>query len=224
MKYKAIIFDMDGTIIDSEPIWQQSIQELLARRGIQLNKKEQQAFQAKVAGLSLEQTCQLLKEITNLNEDLLQIIKEKYKISMELFNQKKIKFMHGFIPFYKRVQAYKLKTALATNAEQVILRKIDNALNLQQLFGKHMYSLSDVHNCAKPDPALYIHASKQLNINTNDCIAIEDSSHGIRAAKQAGIFCIGFNSSKNRALLREADYIVNSYDEIHLETLLHPPK
>ncbi len=222
MKYQAIIFDMDGTIIDSEPIWQHAIQELLARRGIQLNKKQQQAFQLKTAGLSLFQTCQLLKETAQLSDDLSQIIQEKYAISMSLLKQKKIKFMHGFVSFYKKIQAYKLKTALATNAEQVMLHNINDILNLRQFFGKHMYSVSDVNNCGKPDPALYIHASKQLDVDSDDCIAIEDSAHGICAAQQAGIFCIGFNSAENRALLHEADYIVNTYDEIDLETLLYP--
>ncbi len=222
MKYKAIIFDMDGTIIDSEPIWQRAVKELLARRGIQLSKTQEQAFQLKTAGLSLFQTCQLLKETAQLSDDLSQIIQEKYAICMHLFKQKKIKFMHGFVSFYKKVQTYKLKTALATNAEQVMLHNINDTLNLQQFFGKHMYSVSDVNNCGKPDPALYIHASKQLNVNSNDCIAIEDSAHGICAAKQAGIFCIGFNSAENRALLHEADYIVDAYDEIDLETLLYP--
>jgi len=222
MKYKAIIFDMDGTIIDSEPIWQHAVQELLARRGIQLSKKQQQEFQLKTAGLSLFQTCQLLKKTAQLNDDLSQIIEEKYAISLYLFKQKKIKLIHGFVSFYKKIQSYKLKIALATNAEQVMLHNISNALNLQQFFGKHMYSVSDVNNCAKPDPALYIHASKQLNVDSKDCIAIEDSAHGICAAKKAGIFCIGFNSAENRALLHEADYIVDTYDEINLEKLLYP--
>ncbi len=195
---------------------------MLARRGIRLSRTQQQTFQLKTAGLSLFQTCQLLKETAKLNDDLSQIIQEKYAICIYLFKQKKIKFMHVFVSFYKKVQTYKLKTALATNAEQVMLHNINDTLNLQKFFGKHMYSVSDVNNCGKPDPALYIHASRQLNVDSNDCIAIEDSAHGICAAKQAGIFCIGFNSAENRALLHEADYIVDTYDEIDLETLLYP--
>ncbi len=220
MKYKAIIFDMDGTIIDSEPIWQHAIQELLARRGIQLSQEQQQVLQSKTTGLSLFQTCQLLKETMKLNDDLSQLIQEKQTISMRLLKQK-IRFIHGFISFHKKTTTYKLKTALATNAQQAILHNVNSALNLQQFFGKHMYSISDVNNCAKPDPALYIHTTTKLNVSPTVSIAIEDSSHGIRAAKQAGLFCIGFNSAKNKALLYEADYIVDSYDEINLEILLY---
>ncbi len=154
MKYKAIIFDMDGTIIDSEPIWQHVIQELLARRGIQLSQEQQQVLQSKTTGLSLFQTCQLLKETMQLNDNLPQLIQEKQEISMRLLKQK-VRFIDGFISFHKKVATYKLKTALATNAQQAMLRNVNNALNLQQFFGKHMYSISDVNNCAKPDPALY---------------------------------------------------------------------
>ena len=74
-----------------------------------------------------------------------------------------------------------------------------------------MYSVSDVNNCAKPDPALYIHTTTKLNVSPTVSIAIEDSAHGIRAAKQAGLFCIGLNSGKNKALLYEADYIVECH-------------
>ena len=123
MKYKAIIFDMDGTIIDSEPIWQHAIQELLARRGIQLSQKQQQVLESKTTGLSLFQTCQLLKETVPLNDDLSQLIQEKQAISMRLLKQK-VRFIHGFISFHKKVATYKLKTALATNAEQVTLNNI----------------------------------------------------------------------------------------------------
>lgn len=220
MKYKAIIFDMDGTIIDTEPLWQASIYELLTRRGIQLKQQQLDTFRLKTIGLSLTQTCQLVNEIMKLDEDLDELIEEQQAINSQLL-QKKLKLMSGFESFYKKVASHKLKAALATNTQQSVLHAIDNKLNLQQFFGKHLYSITDVNNCAKPDPALYIYTIKKLNITPTTAIAIEDSAHGIQAAKQAGLFCIGFNSAKNKALLKKADYIVDTYDEIDLEMLLY---
>lgn len=220
MKYKAIIFDMDGTIIDTESIWQDGIHELLTRYDVQLNQHQLEALRAKTTGLSLTQTCKLLKETLQLDESLDELMEEKQAINAQLL-QKKLNFMHGFAEFHKKIADYKLKTALATNSHHAALHTINSKLNLKQFFGNHIYSVSDVNDCAKPDPALYIYTMQKLKVTPATSIAIEDSAHGIRAAKQAGLFCIGFNSAKNKTLLREADYIVDTYDEIDLETLLN---
>jgi beta-phosphoglucomutase-like phosphatase (HAD superfamily) len=67
---------------------------------------------------------------------------------------------------------------------------------------------------------LYLHAAKQIDIAAELCVAIEDSAHGIRAAKGAGMFCIGINTSKNLDNLKEADFIIDTYHDIDLPRLL----
>ena len=72
----------------------------------------------------------------------------------------------------------------------------------------------------KPNPAIYLYAAQQLGIDPEDCIAIEDSRHGIRAAKNAGMFCIGINSSKNLENIQEADHKIDAYHELDLVKVL----
>lgn len=97
---------------------------------------------------------------------------------------------------------------------------MNKALNLENLFGKHMYTISHVANQPKPNPAIYLYAADQLGHQPHECIAIEDSPTGIQSAKDAGMYCIGINSSRRPELLRAAHAIINHYDEIDLDTLL----
>lgn len=91
-------------------------------------------------------------------------------------------------------------------------------LKIERFFDKHIYNVSRVNNI--PDPILYLYTAKQLNINPAQCIAIEDSAHGIKAAKSAGMYCIGINTAGNYEQLKESDIIVDSYSDINLKDIL----
>ena len=80
--------------------------------------------------------------------------------------------------------------------------------------------MDHVNRAYKPKPDVYLHAAKMLETDPCDCIAIEDSPSGIKAAKAAGMFCIGINTGKNRDNLKEADLIVECYSEIDIENLI----
>ena len=133
---------------------------------------------------------------------------------------KNIEFLDGFLPFFTEVKGHKLKTGIATNATSKTVLVIAEALSLEKLFGKHIYTISDVKHISKPDPTLYLHAAEKLSAAPNRCIAIEDSPCGIAAAKNAGMFCIGLNSAGIKEKLAMADMIVDTYSEINLPHLL----
>ncbi len=77
-----------------------------------------------------------------------------------------------------------------------------------------------VNRVCKPSPDIFLHAAKKINVEPEHCIVIEDSVHGIKAAKAAGMYCIAINTGKDRHLLGQADEIVDCYTEINLEKLL----
>ena len=95
----------------------------------------------------------------------------------------------------------------------------DKILNLRKFFGEHIYNVSHVNFANKPDPALYLLAAQKLCVEPCECIAIEDSTHGI-TTKGAGMYCIGINTAHNRAALQQADIIVDHYSQIDLQNLL----
>jgi HAD superfamily hydrolase (TIGR01509 family) len=215
MNYKAIIFDMDGTIVDTDSIWDQATKRLIESKGVQLTPALTQELHHKIKGLSTHLSCQVIKDMTCIEDPVENLIREKGRIAHELYKQG-IKFIPGFEEFHKKVLLKNLKTGVATNADDLTLKTTDEVLQLRRFFGEHLYNISCVGMVCKPDPALYIHAALKLEVDPRDCIAIEDSPHGIRAAKRAGMKCIGINTGKDRSVLHEADLIVEGYDEIDL--------
>lgn len=220
MIYKAIIFDLDGTIIDTETIWDQASRKLISKRGITLEKSVEEELFKQIHGLALHKSCLLIKNAANLSESLEELIREKSELAHELYKSN-VRFIQGFQQFHKQVVTHNLKSGIATNASAETAELTDKILNLRQFFGEHIYNVSHVNFANKPDPALYLHAAQKLCVDPINCIAIEDSSHGITAAKSAGMYCIGINTAHNRQALQKADIIVDHYNEINLHNLLY---
>lgn len=217
MKYKAIIFDMDGTIVESESFWIESTKKVLERRDITLSDQDLAFIQSHFLGLGLDASCTFLKEHFKLSDSVESLITEKKAYAHKLYVQQ-VRFIDGFVSFHKQAVRLNKKTALATNANRQTVDLTDQKLNLRKFFGTHLYCVTEVGK-SKPDPAIYLYAAHKLHIDPRACIAIEDSAHGIQAAKNAGMFCIGINTAQNTDRLKDADMIVNKYNQIELHTI-----
>lgn len=221
MQFRAIIFDMDGTIIDSEEIWRIATHELLQARGHIITTDVAEELEKNLKGLATHLSCQYLKTSFALPDELSLLIEETGSRANARYHEG-IKFIQGFEEFhYNATEHHQLKTALATNAADSTLAITIEKMLLERFFGEHIYNISDVNNKAKPDPAMYLHAAEQLGLMPEECLVIEDSAHGIQAAQSAGMFCIGINSAGNREPLKNSDMIIEGYHDIHLPTLLN---
>jgi HAD superfamily hydrolase (TIGR01509 family) len=218
MKFQAIIFDMDGTIITSENIWEQSSRTIL-KKHTNLSDEECESLLPMLKGGSLFTTCSYIHKTFNTQASVEQLMQEKKEYAFRQFHDQ-IKLIEGFDRFHAKLTQENLKSAIATNASLSELNKILEYIPLHTFFDKHMYTVDHVFKRAKPRPDVYLHAANQLNISPEFCIAIEDSTHGVTAAKAAGMYCIGINTGKNRSAISHADEIIEHYDEINLEKLL----
>lgn len=210
---------MDGTIIDTAHIWDHATKTFLAKRGIIVTPEIELELGRKFSGLATSECCKIIKERFKLEDSLATMIEEKSAHADELF-EKGVKFIEGFTQFHDKAINLNLKVGLATNASDQTVAITNKALNLERFFGSHIYNITHVNNLFKPNPALYLHAAKQLGIDPAQCIAIEDSFHGIRAALDAGMLCIGINTGKKPERIAESNFIIDRYDQIKLEELL----
>ena len=210
---RAIIFDMDGTIVDTNTIWDMATQKLLIGKGVNYTPELHISIREMLAGGAggLRHGCALLKQMFDLSETPEQLAQEKKAHAHALYADG-VTFIAGFPEFHAKIAH--LPNSIATNADDATLMITKKALNLEKYFGQHIYGIAQVNHVGKPDPAIYLHAARQLGQNPAECVALEDSATGIKSAKAAGMYCIGINSHGHRASLKDADIIVDTYAEI----------
>jgi len=219
MNIQAIIFDLDGTIIDSGWAWKRAMHDMITARGIQMEQEEFDQLDNKLCGVGLGNACTIIKTTLNLSESVHDLVEEKKGRACKLY-QTGLTFIKGFETFHKKVSACGLKTGIATSSDDSTLGHARRQLNLEHFFGKHIYGISCVNFQYKPDPAIYLHAAQQLGVAPEHCVAIEDSPKGVSSAKNAGMFCLGINTVGAPETIAHADKVINSYDQIDLERLV----
>lgn len=215
---KTVIFDMDGVIVDTEPVHKYAYDQHFKELNIEVSEEMYATF----TGNSTRNVFQKLKAHFNLHHDVEELILRKRHLFNEAFDTKPdLELIDGVFDLIKRLHDNKIQLILASSASNSTINRVFNRFNLNQYF-THKVSGEDFPK-SKPDPAIFLHAASLSEAPIQNCIVIEDSTNGVKAAKAAGIYCIGYDSLNSKHQdLSEADLLITDFKEfdfrlIHLD-------
>ena len=210
---KAFIFDMDGVIIDSEPLHASVKLAVLAEIGIRLSTSELAPY---VGRTSHDFYQDIAKRFPDAHVDEAALTKRKHQLYLELLESDgALKAIDGIPELLAKIKAAGYKIGLATSSGREVIEIILNRLHIAKYFDVTT-SGREVPK-SKPDPAIYRITAEALGVKPEDCTVIENATAGITAAKGAGMYCIAYkNPHSGHQDLSQADKVITSYSEIHL--------
>ncbi|MFA5248202.1 MAG: HAD family phosphatase [Patescibacteria group bacterium] len=210
-KIKALIFDMDGVIVDSEPIHRKAEIQTCIKFGMKVPQKEWENFRGKRLEDIFSYVCKKYGTGKESIEKMIQFKIDLY-LSCALSDMNLVPGVYEFLLDLKRNTNYSL--AITTSGRKIQQDKILNKFNLKHFF-EIMVTAEDVEH-GKPHPEPYLITVKKLKEDSENCLVIEDSDNGILSAKRAGCIACGITTTFNEKTLKlaGADVIIENFIEL----------
>jgi beta-phosphoglucomutase len=210
MRFSAVVFDMDGVLLDSEPLHHGVLSALLAQDGMRMDKPAYEQF----IGLTTQAMFETLIERYGLSMSAADY-GGRYTAMLLGVLQQPLEPSPGVVPLIARLHELGLKLAVASSAERLWIDTTLKSLGLAGEFST-IVSANDVEH-GKPDPSIYRLAAERLGVAPARCLAIEDSPSGVISAKAAGMTVLGVRTAYTAHLhLEGADRIVDSLAALDL--------
>ncbi len=215
-KPEAFIFDMDGLLVDSEPLWTEAEKKVFQTVGLELTDD----MISQTRGLRADEVInywyeryplekiskpELLNDLINL---IISLIKEKATL------------LPGAQEAIAMSREFDCKVSLASSSHISIIQAVIDKFNLDFFDSVHS---AETEAKGKPDPAVYLTACRTLKVEPENSLAFEDSANGVKAAKSAGMYCVAVPSKAERydERFKKADCILDSLKEINKEIVLN---
>ncbi len=212
MKYKAVIFDLDGTLIDSMGIWIRVDKEYLEIRNIPV---PDDLFKDVKTGNSFNEICQYFKDKFDL-PDSIEEIGAEWTNMVEKHYKTDVKLKPGAHEFLQFLKENKIKMGVGTSNSKHLAETVLKANNVLEKFDSIVAGCDDIKG--KPFPDIFLKVAEELNEAPKDCLVIEDVLIGVQAAKRAGmdVFAIydehaAYETDK---IKQTSDFYAESFDEI----------
>ncbi|MGM9978820.1 MAG: HAD family hydrolase [Clostridium sp.] len=211
-KIKAILFDMDGVIFDTEREYLKEWNKIFEKYGYKMKKE----IYVSVMGRGRKKVKEIFKENFGYDLPIEEMYIEKDKMLKEAIENNKVPLKQGALELLEFLKENGYKTALATSAKKDRVKSQVTHAKINKLFDA-IVCADDIVN-SKPNPEIFLKAAEKVNIKPENCIVIEDSEAGIRAAFNAGM--IAFHVKD----LKEADESIIKYCDKNFENLIEIKK
>ena len=213
-KIKAVIFDMDGVIIDSEEYHRQTTRNTMKQFGVEMGQDEM----AKFAGGGVLDMLKKVQKKYEFEADIAKVAVDKADYFMELIENQEIE-IPGVRELITALKNKGYKVALATSNFRRVAEHILLKLNMNETFDR-IVCAEDIENF-KPHPQIFLLAAERMNLKPENCMVIEDSEKGVNAAKSAGMKCVAFlNKHSINQNTSAADYSIKDYKDFNFEWLV----
>ena len=208
---KGIVFDCDGVIVDSEPYFAKGTADQLAQFGIPF---DEEVFEAATGGTAALMCEMLVNKYPQINQTVEKYTEDFYYFTNRYLMSDELEPMPGFVEFVKDCYEKGIKMVVASSSPYYY---VEHKLKLFGVFDclYKVVSADDITH-TKPHPEIYLKAIEKLGLNPNEVIAIEDSTNGIKSAKSAGLYCVGFKASEIIQDTHEADEEVKAFKDIKI--------
>jgi beta-phosphoglucomutase family hydrolase len=209
---KAVIFDMDGVIIDSEPLHYLSDKTLLARLGVEVPDN----YLDKYVGVTNPVMWKEIIKDFAIPKDLQEILNTQKSMKLKLLKNGDYKAIEGIPELLKDLYKHRIPIAIASSSSSIFIKEVIKTLKIGRYID--IYVSGENVEKSKPEPDIFLKAAELLELKPASCVVIEDSKNGVIAAKKAGMKCIGFqNNNSGNQDLTKADLVVSSIGEITIE-------
>lgn len=209
-KFEAVVFDMDGTMIDNTPFHQKAWIKFCEGHGIKLTEED---YLVKVSGKRNDAILELLFERKIGSDEYLKLDEEKESIYRELYLPH-LSAVSGLKNFLNKLKATGMKLGVATTSPYKNRVMVLEALGLNDFF-EVIIGGEDTKQ-GKPHPEIYLTVAGKLGVNPEKCLAFEDTPSGIKSAKGAGMTVVAVLTSHLKDELKQADYFIKDYTELEI--------
>jgi sugar-phosphatase len=210
---EAVVFDMDGVLIDSEPMWRAVEREVFAHVGIDLAEEDLYA----TMGVRIADVVERWHARHPWSEPSREAIAEQIVERVVRAIREDGRLLEGAVEAVDHVRALGLRLALASSSPMSLIKAV---LSLDGLAPRFDAVVSgEDEELGKPDPAVYLSAARALEVLPERCLAVEDSINGLRAAKAAGMVCVVVPGvGADDGVADEADLVLGSIGELGDDT------
>ncbi|MDY6789308.1 MAG: HAD family phosphatase [Candidatus Nanohaloarchaea archaeon] len=201
---EAVIFDMDGVLVDSEPVHRRTLKEALKDNGVDISEEEIERH----TGQPVKDILEIVKEERDADFDVDKVARQKTDRYIE--NLSDLKPVKGSVEIVKELYG-SLKLALASSGMREVVEGVISELGIGRYLDA-VVAFEDVER-HKPDPEVFLKAADILGVKPENALVVEDSEKGVEAALKGGFKVVGFESNHDLDLSR-ADVVVDSMEEL----------